>query len=437
MSTDKVDLLPGLLAGAIEATVIRHWSRREQMDISLYRNYLSSCWDMYSPDVNRYYVDRFDAHIADPAIERGLLAFVTSTLAEHIHEDRIQTATIEILGGSHPGVQTTELLQQLLKVALVRGPYHAAQSFHRAVEGGPTPYQRIALLNGIRVENEIEVCTGIRLVPLPSSTSKLPNLFPHMNYMSPVDLLGRTIIVIEYTVSPTFLNPRVTTTTIDNSFKHTPLSAEHPDFNVEEFCDALSMACNGSIEYIAMWTHLSSDHIFNIMGMGGGHHFKPFSLHDVNRTPVIEDDARKALHIYESRKALGEDAGKKLKVSIDRWIKSKGDQSLEDSMIDLGIALEALFLSDSDRHSELSYRLRLRAAWYLGKDLDERRFILGDVNRLYGKRSTAVHGGDIPFDVATKKLLDRGQELCLQAILRTIRNGSFPDWNGLVLGEES
>ena len=252
------------------------------MDISLYRDQLRSCWDTYRPDINRLDLDRFTLCIDDADIEQDLLGLISSALADHIHECRVQTATIEILGGPHPGVRMSDLLQQLLKVALVRGPSLAAQSFHRTVEGKPITYQRIALLNGIRVKNEIEVCTGIRLIPLPNSTADLPNVFPHMNYMSPIDLLGKTLIVIENTVSPAYLNPKVTTATIDHAFDHTSVSVEHPEFNVEEFCDALFVACNGSIEYIAMWMHLPQDHVVNVLGMGGGHHFKPFSLHDTN-----------------------------------------------------------------------------------------------------------------------------------------------------------
>ena len=362
---------------------------------------------------------------------------MSSALADHIHEDRIQTATIEILGGSHPGVRMSDLLQQLLKVALVRGPSLAAHFFCRAVEGKPITYQRIALLNGIRVENEIEVCKGIRLISLPNSTAELPNIFPHINYMSPIDLLGKTLILIDYTVSPAFLNPKVTTTTIDRAFDHTSVSVEHPEFNVEGFCDALSMACSGSIEYIAMWMYLSHDHVVNVLGKAGSHHFKPFSLHDTNRALVTQDHAKEALSIYESRRLLKRDMADSMKVPIDRWIKSKGDQSLADSMIDLGIALEALFLSDVDGGAELSYRLRLRAAWYLGKDVDERRSILEDVNKVYGRRSSAVHGKDVPSDAATKEILMRGQALCLQAILGILKSGSFPSWNRLVLGDES
>ena len=63
--------------------------------------------------------------------------------------------------------------------------------------------------------------------------------------------------------------------------------------------------------------------------------------------------------------------------------------------------------------------------------------MLDEVNRLYGKRSTAVHGEEMPFDAATKELMEKGQELCLQAILGIIQNGSFPNWNRLVLGDES
>ena len=435
ISMENIQPLTDLLNRAIQATAIRDQRRNQQMDISLYKDQLRSCWDTYKTDIDRIFLDGFTPRIDDADLEEEVLGLISSALADHIHEGRVQTATIEILGGSHPGVQMKDLLQQLLKVALVRSPNLAAQSFHQAVEGKPIAYQRIALLNGIRVENEIEVCKGIRLISLPNSTSELPNIFPHINYMSPIDLLGKTLIGIDYTVSPAFLNPKVTTTTIDDAFDHTSVSDEHPEFKVEEFCDALSMACDGSIEYIAMWKHLSHDHVVNVLGKAGSHHFKPFSLHETNRALATEDLAKEALSIYESRRLLRREVADRLKVPIDRWIKSKGDQPLPDSMIDLGIALEALFLSDLDGSAELSYRLRLRAAWYLGKDADERSSILDDVGQVYGKRSAAVHGKDVPADAGTEEVLTRGQTLCLQAIHKILKCGRFPNWNRLVLGD--
>ena len=58
-----------------------------------------------------------------------------------------------------------------------------------------------------------------------------------------------------------------------------------------------------------------------------------------------------------------------------------------------------------------------------------------DLRYVYGRRSKAVHTGDIGSlrDVAAR--LETGQQLCRQSIVKVIRKGGFPDWNQLVLGE--
>jgi Apea-like HEPN len=62
----------------------------------------------------------------------------------------------------------------------------------------------------------------------------------------------------------------------------------------------------------------------------------------------------------------------------------------EDRIIDLLIAAEALFLSQS--MGELSYRLRLNAAMFLGNNLGDRQQIFEDMGLAYELRSKIVHG---------------------------------------------
>ena len=57
------------------------------------------------------------------------------------------------------------------------------------------------------------------------------------------------------------------------------------------------------------------------------------------------------------------DIREKLRIPIDRWVESQTNRNRIDKIIDLGIAFEALYLSDIDETTELSFRLRLRAAW--------------------------------------------------------------------------
>jgi hypothetical protein len=71
---------------------------------------------------------------------------------------------------------------------------------------------------------------------------------------------------------------------------------------------------------------------------------------------------------------------------------------IEDKLIDLLIAAEALFLSDAGSETyrgELQYRLAQRAAFFLGDDPHTREKIYQHMKDAYKLRSQVVHGGKI------------------------------------------
>ena len=108
-------------------------------------------------------------------------------------------------------------------------------------------------------------------------------------------------------------------------------------------------------------------------------------------------------------------------------------------MIDLGIAFEALYLSDVNE--ELTFRLAVRAAWYLGKDKADREKLLTKFGHIYRCRSKAVHSGKLEptvkfgeESVPVSDFIEKAQDLCRQSILKILEDGKFPDWNSLILG---
>ena len=122
----------------------------------------------------------------------------------------------------------------------------------------------------------------------------------------------------------------------------------------------------------------------------------------------------------------------KLRVPIQRWRRSKSASNGVDLAIDLRIALESLFLDDGNR-AELSFRLALRAAWYLGAEGDERTKIFEAVRDAYDIGSKAVHTGEGYDDVIPVNLAV-AQDICRMSILRRIdEGGKPPDWKKVVL----
>jgi hypothetical protein len=135
------------------------------------------------------------------------------------------------------------------------------------------------------------------------------------------------------------------------------------------------------------------------------------------------------------------DAQEHLRVALDRFNRAKSRSRPVDSAIELGIALESLFLNDmtGDR-GELNFRLRTRVARLLQSELEARRDVSGLVGYLYEIRSQAVHTGRVRERrrgsyANTRELLTAGYELTARAIRSLIeRGGPIADWTAIDLG---
>ena len=164
-----------------------------------------------------------------------------------------------------------------------------------------------------------------------------------------------------------------------------------------------------------------------------------------DRVKVSEDQINKAKCLYEilvdSTSNTPTNIAEKLKIPIDRWIKSKINKDPIDKMIDLGTAFESLFLP-SDSVDQLAFQFRLRASWHLGKCKAHREELMDEFKAIYTLRSKAVHNGKLPQktkirkgeSVATSEFIPRAQDLCLDSIKKILEDGKYPDWKSLVLG---
>ena len=439
MDIKKVQNLVALLKEAMRCVVVKHRSANVGMPADMYRRNLQQSWDTYTNEAHfSNYAILLEPDIEDARVREKILQVVRSELAQYIHEDRIQSATYAIFGGIGNGFPLDDLLKQLLRVAIVRGELHAAQAFFECVEGTHVSYQMIGLLSGVRVEQEIQISQRIRLIPLPKSTSALPPYLSHMGFLSARDLIGRTLVAIDCSISPVFKNPNSIRTLQDmeGAFKRQVSCAEYPDFNLNEFCDAFSLACDASIQSAAVWDHMDNDEICNVrMGYGGGSYIASL-LHRSHYIPASEAHIHEAMSLYRARRNIHPEVARKLKVPIGRWIKSKALSNRVDTFIDLGIALESLYLEDLPDRGELQLRLSLRAAWHLGRDVEERQSLVKELREIYKQRSHAVHSGAVKSSVATPEFTQRAQDLCRQSIVKVINHGQFPDWNRLVLGDD-
>ena len=470
MTDERKQELTQLLQEALANLEIRRDSadRYECIPVEAYEAVLKQHWTSYSlsPDLLSYVIS-YEPHIINGSMTSKLLDFIREEFSEFIHEDYIQSASVFIGHGSLSGYPLDHLLKQLLKIAIVLGVEKAVSDFDRCTKNPSGSFQYIALLQGIEVETEIQVVEGIQIVPLPNSTSELPHYFLSGLDLEPSDFRGKTLLVIDASVSPIFCKPPP----LEEDF------LDHPPFEVEvtgknflnvnvdnsyfiiysyvdkfynDFCRALSLTCKSAVQLAVTWTFLEKYELFNLMH-AGGNTWRPLHYIDRLGAPTVAEETQigEAKRLYETLINSSSNLAEKLQIPIVRWIKSKTSRAREDKIIDLVIALEALYLSDRDVKSEYSFQLRLRAAWHLGKDQAHRKELMKDFRDIYEWRSTVVHTGKLPRKQISRnkkrpytpeevsEFITRAQDLCRDSILKILEDGKFPDWNDLILGEES
>ena len=394
---------------------------------------------VYDPNL-RLHTFTFDIQIGDGTVKETILNLLRVELAQFLREDRTYAATYAILGGRGDGSSTDDILKNLLKVAIVNGPQAAAKAFYDEIAAGYLPYQECFLLSGIKVEKEVQVCDGISLVPLPNSTQHLPGFLSDLFRVDSSDFLSKTLLAVDMSVSPLLHRPEQGYTfqsSPDRHFNIAVRSADDPDFDLGKFFLALALVGENPVFTAIRWTYLSDDSIFDLrIGPGSDTRTTRGEL----PLPCSQRLKSARRYTFMARSLLFlKGCTSRLQIPIDRWIKSKTHQGYVDRMIDLGIALESFYLRGI--RDELSFRLRLRAALYLGDGIQQRTQLKKEFRQIYDIRSEAVHEGTVPEQVRVEgqtlrmsEFLERSQELFQRSLLRVIENGRLPDWDSIELG---
>ncbi len=459
----KKDELKQLLEEAIENLVLRPYGGFNGLSITpdQYKWHLQQAWTSYS-EHSLWIVQHFTVDISDETKSK-ILEFIKAELDPFIHEDKTLSAAAFVFNrdtgiiarnsSETDGDHLKRFLEQLLKITIFRGIEEAASDFEKCTTEIEGFFQAIILLMGITSETEIQVFDGIYLIPLSNSPWNLPRCWgglpnPNLNFFE------KMLLVIDYSVFPIFHNPFLPVTTEDkwdkwdmqkDRFRIEVKNGEFSNFNEadfqKQFCQALSLACNSAVQIDTVWVYISEDELFNINPDRSSVSFtRPSSAASKK---IGMDEVDKAKCLYEKLVNLKSKVTGKLQIPIDRWIKSKTLKTAVEKIIDLGIVLEALYFPEN-KTDQLSLSLRLRASWHLGKDKEQRKTLMKELREIYNLRSKAVHTGKLAPTVniggnstPTEKFIERSQDLCRDSILKILEEGEFPDWNDLILGEES
>ena len=195
----------------------------------------------------------------------------------------------------------------------------------------------------------------------------------------------------------------------------------------ESFTQALSLILNHRIQITYRWFCLGEERTFNLRD-GSVAWPRP-----ANRFRIPEEaseaDIEKAKCLYERVVDFDSNDCTKLQIAIDRWIKSKASGNDVDRIIDLGIALEALYVTRKDK---IERQFCHRASLYLAEDVASPE----KLEAIYKYRSDVVHnrrfGEEVEAQsVSVSKLVKSAQCLCRKSILSIVNEGKFPDWDTL------
>ena len=149
-------------------------------------------------------------------------------------------------------------------------------------------------------------------------------------------------------------------------------------------------------------------------------------------TKADENHIAEAKCLYQKLDNFDSKDRRKLLIAIDRWIKSKSSGSEADAIIDVGIALEALYVTEDRGIRE---HLSKRASLYL-EDVSPQKTLQDEFKAIYKLRSDIVHSNVVREKVAVgdrcvpiPDLVAKAQCLCQKSIVKIIKAGRFPDWN--------
>ena len=402
---------------------------------------------------------RTDCHVTDDTME-SLIAEVRTELSEFIcpqsghlghafpiGQNRVARNSGGENGVSHLEYESTpkDFAMSLLQAAAIVGVDKTTELLAAWRQGEPVRFSKSTVVNGVVVNDRYVPRQDIEIVALPLTTDELPRL-PDRDRMVPSDYLGRTLVSLQASASPALFCPRQ-----DDKGK-TATTRTKGRVGFDTLCDALSLQANSHVSWTFVWTeHGDADPFclrdWTIVGDERFEHlmWKSRTWMEAGRKPgavSIERGEYVSTTMLDESKLLSmiedlQGSDKKLRIAVERWKRSmRPNSAVVDRLIELRIALEALYLKDftSENSQEMRFRLALIGAWHLGETFARRQQIRKVLRDAYDKASGAVHTGEAP--VGAISVLKEAQKLCREGILKLLREGPPADWGNLILGPD-
>ena len=334
----------------------------------------------------------------------------------------------------------------LIHAAAVLESARAAKLIELWAGGEPWEYKILVVLAGVSINDSIELDQGLGMYRLPTSSDSLPVSIPdtHMRRDAVARMLGHTLLEIDAATHPAFFTPLEGVEVEPSLRTCTVLGECSPD----TFFLALSLVCGQRVELAWTWRDFGDAGFFTrgmhsgLGGAGAGLE-KLAGSWSQSSTGVVklgtlaapaanlcEQGLRRA---WELRSELQSrlDSDQRFRIAVTRWAKAATPRVMNpDRIIDLRIALEALYLDSSG--GELGFRLSLTGARHLRTNLDDRQAVRRSLVEFYGFASRVIHGAPIGRSTDVT-LVDMATDLCREGILKIVEQRKQPRWTDLLL----
>ena len=371
-----------------------------------------------------------DVHVAD------LEARLEPVLAEFMHTGtgRIGNGLFLLLGGwgtwAHPTV--AEFARTLIRGAVGFGARPVAARLLGWASGEPLRYRISALLEGTDIDEELQLAEGIRVWKLPNSSADLPALLPKPFFqMATVPYFsGDVVMSIDCEMSPSLYRPDEDEVggVSSRSGEFRMVSGKVPNLSLDSFCESVSLACNGCVDWFVKWRDFESLEAFkDTTSSSGGWKIRS----GARGTKVSQASLNEALKIHHARYGGG-GPRESLELAMQRWIRSKRSGTDPDKLIELRIALEAMY--EIGGATEKGFRVATYGAWHLGENFEQRHAFRETLHKVYSDSSSAVHGGKLKYAAKDPKLVSSAQDICRNGILKRLEETERPKWDEMILG---
>ena len=466
MTGERRQELGQLLDEAMGSLVIGPFSRNSytHLTINVYRRHLQQHCASYSEDPWNWILQDFRPEIQSEPTKSKLLDFLRKELSASIREDEIGSGSyaIEYYSSDECSLHNMRytllhlrfLLEHLLTITVAQGIDRAVLAFDRHIEGTVSSFQAVMALEGIRIKTEIPLFDGIRLLPRPRPTSHdlvtyLPYLSHHRSNLMTDTPVGLTLLIIDRPVFSILHEPSAepfreglqkdgVPFVVNTKLRRLPNNDAVRCFT-NVFCQALSIACDSPVQIASSWVFMAKDQFFYPGASGSvSRNLGPFG----SPAEAEESHIQEAIRFFDILANPNSNVGNELRIPIDRWIRSKASRDPVEKIIDLVIALEALYLSDLHSRTEASFRLGLHAAWHLENNKHGRKAVQAEFGKLYKWRSSIVHTGQLPKKYRSpsaggevRASIEKVQEYCQKSIAKILVAKKVPSWKDLVLGD--